>query len=196
MSITMGFELEVRNKPNTRGSFPSGMEVGYDGSVPHGDEYRTIGGHSPSVIREKSEALFAHLINPIIDQKCSFHIHVSSRYFRELRLSEKQFMGELAKTWLLFNLEEAPTKVKQRLRNIDARECFFAPLEAVSDEGYGFIAIKGVERWWRTAQGTMEFRGFGNISKQRDALKCFELAEMAFKQAEYKVKQLKRQGLL
>jgi len=182
--LTYGFELETRNKPTVIGKQPADVARGTDGSVPHGYEYRTKRGYSMDKIIRIADSLFRHLTNPLIDNGCSFHIHIRSEDLT-VNHGRRQLILELAEQWMLANRSEWPNSLWQRMRSTYSG-CHFSPLDG------DFIRVN--EDYGKPT--TLEFRCFGNVKTTEEAIKCFKLAEMAYCQALYQYKQLDEEGVL
>lgn len=154
-------------------------EVGLDGSV-KGFEFRTKGAKTMAEFKEAAKEVFK--LKHEIDEKCSFHIHISvegitHNYGGDLQL--------LLMEGILRQAAKLPASVLNRWRegfnNYDDIGHFFR-WEVDNDK---YIAVSKHNRY-----NTWEFRCFGNVQNYKDAMKCLNIAVNAMRYA-YKRQLLK-----
>ena len=140
-----------------------------DASV-RGGEIATNGGKNPLEFLKISRYLFDN--NEFeIDDRCSFHIHLSvagvDHYYGERTQAEML-------AYIIKNIERLPQRVVDRI-NVNHRH-----YEAkIKTDKFNAIHYH--------SQGTWEFRLFGNVTNQIEAQKCLQLAYEALRHA-YKCK--------
>ena len=137
-----------------------------DDSSVSGGEVATNGGKSPLEFLKISRYLFDN--NEFeIDERCSFHIHLSvagvDHYYGERTQAEML-------AYLIKNIDRLPQRVVDRI-NVNHRHY---EVKIKTDK---FNAIH------YHSQGTWEFRLFGNVTNQIEAQKCLQLAYEALRHA-------------
>lgn len=108
----------------------------------------------------------------LVDTHCSFHIHVSIKNNIAAQYDEKlqMFMCE----YIVANLDKVPATCLERWRNTGQLNRYFAFKQG--SEKYTFVSFCRRFKTW-------EFRCFGNIQDQQDAMMCIKLAALAYKYA-------------
>lgn len=152
------------------------VEFGNDQSVA-GPEIRTIGGLSVGAFMKALNAVTCEELE--VDEGCSFHIHLS---IPGVKHSYGQNLQAAIMDYFLSNINRLPECVRMRLAS-DAVRFFEFNL---SQEKFRFVH-------WH-AQGTIEFRLFGNVDNYKDGMKCLLEAVRALQHA-YKVVHLKQAKL-
>jgi hypothetical protein len=142
---------------------PDTLELGNDSSV-FGGEFRTVGGLKVSEFIDAMS--FLEKLDLEVDERCSFHIHLSVPgvkhvYGKELQLRMMEYLVDNYKRW--------PACVKKRLDNTK-----FYKLQ-VSTDKYSMIH--------KHSQGTWEFRIFGGVTNKFEAYQCLKLACQALQYA-------------
>lgn len=156
------------------------VEAGYDGSV-RGFEFRTEGANTYESFTKASKEVFK--INHEIDEKCSFHIHLSVNGLEHNYGEQFQL---LLMEGVLRQANKVPATVLQRWRvgfeDTDIGQYF---RWKVSSDKYTAIHKHHEFNTW-------EFRCFGNVQSHKDAMKCLKIALRAMQYAYSK--QAKREG--
>ena len=157
------------------------LEAGHDGSVT-GYEFRTLKGHDYKEISTLATRLLSENAH-MIDEGCSFHIHVSLPGVFEPcpeRDNLEDFQWSKGATHntgfaaqclssVMNNLQRVPDDVLKRWLHERSRQYFqFAVRQ---DEKYTFVYLHN--------SGTAEFRCFGNVKTPQDATACFDLVSQA-----------------
>jgi hypothetical protein len=154
------------------------IEVGSDQSV-RGGEARTIGALTPGMFIKTATALFSGY-DFEVDTGCSFHIHLSVpgvKHKYGIALQSEMF------AYILSNTHRLPNSVKERLNSKSIRYFKFE----LSTDKFTAVHAHGLNTW--------EFRLFGNITNEHDALKCLMLAIDAMRHA-YRVRLRKNKSLV
>lgn len=140
---------------------PDLLEVDTDGSV-DGFEFRTVGGLTEE--RFKDAVTQAFKFNHKIDHRCSFHIHVgSSKDKFRMPYSEHEFRIMIEH---IITHPDLPETVRERFANDKSN--YFIKVNTTGGPKDSFIR--------RHPQGTLEFRCFGNIRNEADAMTCRSIA--------------------
>lgn len=163
---------------------PSDVEHGSDASVPDGGEIRTINGHSLIYCMD----LTSEIVNRNeleITAGCSYHIHVK---VDGVKHSYGEALQAEMTAYLLDNWKRIPLAVRRRLLSGASRYCE----PRVSREKFTAVNFHA-EREDKPA--TWEFRLWGNVNNETDALTCLRLTAEAVHWA-YKVKAGKAKSLL
>ena len=154
------------------------IDCGTDGSV-RGGEIRTVGALTPQqFLSAATNLLNANHFE--VDTGCSFHIHLSVPGVKHSYGASLQ--AEMT-AYLLENMRRLPACVRKRLKSESGKR--YAKLHLSKDK---FTAVHF------HAQGSWEFRLFGNIDSAVDARRCLLLAIEAIRHA-YQVKLGKTKSL-
>lgn len=146
-----------------------------------GGEIRTIG---PRTMKQFSDSVKAAYKNQIeVDDRCSFHIHMSIAEMGEMQSmfttkgkassineARELFLLHL-REGLLSQINRVPATVLKRWSNAGWRESYF-PL-GISSTGRSFVSF--------SRHGTIEFRCFGNVENEKDAMSCLLIAARAMR---------------
>lgn len=142
------------------------LEVGTDGSV-RGFEIRTKNALSVQQFIRAAGIVFATDVEHLIDEGCSFHLHVG---VKGAKLSYSADFQAALMEYLFDNIDKVPETVLSRwdtLAGDGATGRYFRP--HISTEKYSFVH-------YHERCGTWEFRCFGNVRTKKDALRCLRLA--------------------
>lgn len=136
------------------------IQCGKDGSV-DGYEFRTIGALTYAQFVIASRAAFS--LDHTIDEKCSFHIHLSipgvkHSYGDRFQLALVEYLIE--------NIGRIPQSVRSRWKGAPKNDYIKGLLS--SKNKYSFV--------YAHEQGTWEFRCFGNVHNTKDGLTCLNIA--------------------
>lgn len=145
------------------------LEAGTDGSVA-GFEFRTIGGLTYFQFLGEANRLFRH--THVIDEKCSYHIHLSLPGVRHRY--GKRFQAAMIE-YVCSQWDRFPSGLKSRLKKITDMT-YFKKLITNGTDKYAFIRF-------HPEYGTWEFRCFGNIQTAAEAKTCLDIAIEAMKHA-------------
>lgn len=164
------------NDPNTHFqaapyNLPPSIDCGFDGTV-RGFEFRTIGGLTLAEFGAAATPLFT--LNHVVDEGCSFHVHVS---IPGVRHKYGPRMQKAMIEYLVQNQDKVPGSVLERWRGIHDNEYINGLLR--NGNKYNFINKHARFNTW-------EFRCFGNVDNYEDAMRCLRLAVGAM-QYGYKV---------
>jgi len=107
-----------------------------------------------------------------VDTRCSFHVHVSVKNNNSAQYDEKlqMYMCE----YIVANLDKVPDSCLERWRNTNQLNRYFAFQHG--SQKYTFVSFCSKFKTW-------EFRCFGNIQDQEDAMMCIKIAGLAYKYA-------------
>jgi len=148
------------------------VQLEYDGSV-DGFEFKTKGPKTISEFKEAAKEIFG--VEHNIDERCSFHIHLSidgikHNYGEQLQL--------LLMEGVLKQADKIPSSVLQRWR---------AGFEDMDDCGRYFQWKVEHDKYVAISRhhtfNTWEFRCFGNVQNYKDATVCLKIAINALKYA-------------
>lgn len=152
-----------RSLPYDSVLMPEHVELGDDGSV-SGGEIRTVGAlTADQFLRALKDVCKLDLE---VDTGCSFHIHLSIDGMKHGYGKNLQFF---MMQYLIENFELWPESVKARIKKTN-----YYKLE-VSRDKYSMVHFH--------AQGTWEFRIFGNVLDELDGYRCLILACRAMQYA-------------
>lgn len=135
------------------------IEVGRDGSV-NGYEFRTLGGLTFNQFMSAADAVFD--MSHEIDDKCSFHIHLSipgvtHKYGADIQRAMVEYIA--------LNVGRLPKTVQNRL-NTASNNQYINGLVG-REAKYCFVRFH--------PQGTWEFRCIGNVHNAEDAKICLDI---------------------
>ncbi len=136
------------------------IEVGEDGSV-SGVEIRTIGGLK--YIDFVSALKDTFKLNHKIDEKCSFHIHLSipgvnHSYGERFQLALVEYLVE--------SIPRLPKSVQKRFKSAPQNQ-YIKGLTS-SRNKYSFVNAHSLNTW--------EFRCFGNVQNESEGITCLNIA--------------------
>lgn len=145
------------------------LEAGTDGSVA-GFEFRTVGGLKYFECLYQAQGLFRQ--NHTVDEKCSFHVHISLPGVRHRY--GKKFQASLIE-YVCSQWDRFPVGLKSRLKKI-VDMTYFKKLITNGTDKYAFVRF-------HPEYGTWEFRCFGNIQNATEAKTCLDIAVEALRHA-------------
>lgn len=150
------------------------VSAGRDGSV-DGFEFRTVGGLEIKDFLKAAEEVFK--LNHVIDEQCSFHIHLQAK---DIEHQYGQTIQRALMSYILEHQHLVPAAVKARWnwRDQEQLQKYFRPM--ISSEKYTFVNFNCLHSTW-------EFRGFGNIKTLAEARACVHLVSKAMRHA-YRIK--------
>lgn len=138
------------------------IEVGIDGSV-DGFEFRTKGALTYIDFMRAANYVFGDFEHEI-DEKCSFHIHLSIEGVKHLYGA--RFQAALVE-YITDNRFSLPENVKNRIENAQNNEFICGIIE--ERKKYCFVRNHDFYNTW-------EFRCFGHVESASEAKKCLDLA--------------------